>query len=157
MELVFYWIQWETRGLVEFIYNFWHRPRSLFLTPIPNLCILFNEKIEIEKEKKKVLFHGKCLQPLEFLPSFSAGLTAGRRAETACTKRVVPLFPHSAAGSYILACAYFVRLHARIVWLTDTRLDQQGVTSPCIHGCLPEWTSLAWLEKEDPTVVDRSR
>lgn len=24
---------------------------------------------------------------------------------TACTKRVVPLFPYSAAGSYVLACA----------------------------------------------------
>lgn len=134
---------WIGRIYIQFLTS-----SSLFLTPIPN------NKIEIEK-KEKVLFHGKrkCLQPLEFLPSFSAGLT-GRRAETACTKRVVPLFPYSAAGSYILACAYFVRLHARIVWLTDTRLGQQGVTSPCIHGCSPEW-KLAWLEKEDPT--DRSR
>lgn len=101
MELVFYWIQWETRGLVEFIYNFWHRPRSLFLTPIPNLCILFNEKIEIEKEKKKFYFMGNAYNRLNsFLLSLLVWLLEDgqrllvRNASFHCSRTVqlVPIF-----------------------------------------------------------------
>ena len=122
---------------------------SLFLIPIPNLRVLFYKRIG----NKKILFHGKrkCLQPLEFFPSFSAGLT-GRRVHCLYETRrsIVPVQCSWFLRSRMCPRAYFVRLHARIVhWLTDTRLSAN--TSPYVYTavCL---NGRAWgLEKEDLT------
>lgn len=124
------------------IFDIYSPISSLFLTPIPNLRVLFYKRIG----NKKILFHGKrkCLQPLEFLPSFSAGLT-GRRVHCLYETRrsIVPVQCSWFLRSRMCPRAYFVRLHARIVhWLTDTRLSANTYITIRIHGCLPEWTSL---------------
>lgn len=96
---------------------------SLFLTPIPNLRVLFYKRIG----NKKILFHGKrkCLQPLEFFPSFSAGLT-GRRVHCLYETRrsIVPVQCSWFLRSRMCPRAYFVRLHARIVHRSPTHVSR---------------------------------
>lgn len=63
---------------------------------------------------------------------------------TACTKRVVPLFPYSAAGSYVLACApvHISYDCTRALYTAHRHTSLGQHVTICIHGCLPEWTSL---------------
>lgn len=131
--------------IVQFLISILHSPHLLlFLTPIPNLRVLFLQK---NRKKKIVLFHGKrkCLQPLGFLPSFSAGLT-GRRVHCLYETRrsIVPVQCSWFLRSRMCPRAYFVRLHARIVRLTDTRLGQHGVTSQYAYTAA-RLNGRAWL------------
>lgn len=130
-------------NVYNLLYNFW-RLFSIVLTILNSqIFVLFFTKKS--KSKKKVLFHGKrkCLQPLEFLSSFSAGLT-GRRVHCLYETRrsIVPVQCSWFLRSRMCPRAYFVRLHARIVWLTDTHVSANTVSRHDTYTRL-----LAWMDE----------
>lgn len=132
-------------NVYNLLYNFW-RLFSIVLTILnsdPKSSYYFLQKNR--NRKKKVLFHGKrkCLQPLEFLSSFSAGLT-GRRVHCLYETRrsIVPVQCSWFLRSRMCPRAYFVRLHARIVWLTDTHVSANTVSRHDTYTRL-----LAWMDE----------
>lgn len=73
---------------------------------------------------------------------------------TACTKRVVPLFPYSAAGSYVLACApVHISYDCTRALYTDSPTHVSRPTRHHTYTRLFAWMDElgAWLEKEDLT------
>lgn len=132
-------------NVYNLLYNFW-RLFSIVLTILnsdPKSSYYFLQKNR--NRKKKVLFYGKrkCLQPLEFLSSFSAGLT-GRRVHCLYETRrsIVPVQCSWFLRSRMCPRAYFVRLHARIVWLTDTHVSANTVSRHDTYTRL-----LAWMDE----------
>lgn len=142
-------------NVYNLLYNFW-RLFSIVLTILnsdPKSSYYFLQKNRNRKKKSYFMGNGNAYNRLNsFLLSLPVWLEDGY---TACTKRVVPLFPYSAAGSYVLACALvhisYDCTRALYGSPTHTSRPTRCHVTIRIHGCSPEWTSLVWLEKEDLT------
>lgn len=108
---------------------------------------------KIEKKNSLISWEAEMLTTA-WIPSFflcwfdwKTGTLLVRNASFHCSRTVqlVPTFSH------VPPCIFRTIARAHCTAHRHTSRPTRCHVTICIHGCSPEWTSLAWLEKGDLT------